>query len=150
MRKLMKGVAAVEFGILLIPLVILVFGITEYGRAIYSYNTLAKSVRDAARYLTSQTPGDAAEHAVAKCMAVFGNRDCEGSPLAPGLNTSMVQTCDQTLPCTGVSTSTSTGSGTINLVVVRIQDYPYDPIVDFVMPDSIKFGTISTSMRGQL
>ncbi|WP_153108956.1 TadE/TadG family type IV pilus assembly protein [Propionivibrio limicola] len=149
MRKLMKGVAAVEFGILLIPLVILVFGITEYGRAIYTYNTLTKSVRDAARYLTSQTPGDTNEHATAKCMAAFGNPDCSGSPLAPGLTTGMVQTCDRILTCGGVTTSLSTGSGTINLVVVRIQGYPYDSFVEFVMPD-ITFEAISTSMRGQL
>jgi Flp pilus assembly protein TadG len=149
MQKLAKGVAAVEFGILLIPLVILAFGITEYGRAIYTYNTLTKSVRDAARHLTSQTPGDAAEHAIAKCMAVYGNRDCEGSPLAPGLNVDMVDTCDRITSCTGVTTSLTTGSGTINLVVVRIHGYPYDSIVEFVMPD-ITFGNISTSMRGQL
>lgn len=59
MRKSVQG-GAVRLAILLIPLVILAFGIIEYGRAIYTYNALTKSVRDAARFLTSQTPGDSA------------------------------------------------------------------------------------------
>lgn len=52
--KTQRGVAAVEFGILLIPLVLLAFGITEYGRAMYQYNALGKSVRSAARYLSQE------------------------------------------------------------------------------------------------
>ncbi len=153
MRKFIKGAVAVEFGILLIPMVVLAFGIAEYGRAIYTYNTLAKSVRDAARYLTSQAPGDPTEHDKAKCMVVFGSYDC-GEPdeaLAPGLSVSMVQTCDRILKlkCDGVDTTLNTGSGTINLVVVRINGYAYDSVIEFVMQD-MKFGAISTSMRGQL
>ena len=148
-RWRIRGVAAVEFAFMLIPLVTLTFGITEFGRAIYSYNTLVKSVRDAARYLTSQTPGDTVEHAVAKCMAVHGNPDCTGSALAPGLTTAMVQTCDYVLTCAGVGTSVTTGSGTINLVVVRINGYPYNSLVEFVMQD-MTFNNIGVTMRAQL
>lgn len=146
MRSRMQGVAAVEFGILLIPLVTLAFGITEYGRAIYSYNTLTKSVRDAARYLTSHTPGDPSAHSDAQCMAAFGNVDCAGSPLAPGLTKAMVQTCDAVLTCPEVTTSVTTGSGTINLVAVRISGYPYDSVVEYVMPD-LTFNNIAVFMR---
>lgn len=149
LRSRIKGAVAVEFGILLIPLVTLAFGITEYGRAIYSYNTLAKSVRDAARYLTSHTPGDAVAHSDAQCMAAFGNPDCVGPALAPGLTKAMVQTCDAVLTCGGVTTSVTTGSGTINLVAVRIAGYPYNSVVEFVMPD-ITFNNISVLMRSQL
>lgn len=146
MRRRMRGAIAVELGIVMIPLVTLAFGITEYGRAIYSYNTLAKSVRDAARYLTSQTPGDPAAHAEAQCMAAFGNADCTAPPLAPGLTAAMVQTCDAVLTCPGVTTSITTGSGTINLVAVRITGYPYDSVVEFVMPD-MTFNNIAVYMR---
>lgn len=151
MRRWMKGVAAVEFGILLIPLVTLAFGVTEFGRAIYTYNTLLKSTRDAARYLTSQTPGDPNEHAVAKCMAVFGNPNCTAPALATGLTTSMIETCDRVIACNGVTTTlTPPGSGTVNLVVVRITGYQFDPIVTYVMQQSITFNNIAASMRGQL
>lgn len=146
MRRFMRGVAAVEFGILLIPLVMLAFGITEFGRAIYSYNTLTKAVRDAARYMTSKAQGDPAEHAIAKCMAVYGSPVCSGQVLAPGLNTSMVETCDAILPCDGVENTVLTGTGTISTVTVRISDYPYNSVVEYVMPD-VTFGTIAVTMR---
>jgi Flp pilus assembly protein TadG len=149
MRRYMRGVAAVELGILLIPLVMLAFGITEFGRAIYSYNTLTKTVRDAARYLTSKAPGDPAEHAIARCMAVHGSPDCSGPALAPGLTDAMVQTCDAILTCSGVTNSVLTGTGTINTVTVRVTGYPYDSFVEYVMPD-IAFNNIATTMRSQL
>lgn len=148
-HKGQRGVAAVELGFLLVPLVLLAFGITEYGRAIYTYNTLVKSVRDAARHLTSQTPGDANAHADAACMAAFGNPGCTAPALAPGLTTAMVQTCDAVRTCAGIDTATATGSGTINLVVVRITGYPFDSMVEFVMPD-IAFNNIAVTMRSQL
>lgn len=149
MRRYMRGVAAVEFGILLIPLVTLAFGITEFGRAIYSYNTLTKSVRNAARYMTSKAPGDPTEHAIAKCMAVYGSTVCSGPLLAPGLTTAMVRTCDAILTCPGVANTVLTGTGTINTVTVMISGYPYNSFVEYVMPD-ITFGDIAITMRSQL
>ncbi|WP_211166985.1 TadE/TadG family type IV pilus assembly protein [Aromatoleum evansii] len=158
MRRRMRGVAAVEFGILLIPLVMLAFGITEFGRAIYSYNTMAKSVRDAARYLTSKAPGDPLERDTAACMAVYGLPvpECIDwpdpppiPPLVTGLTPAMVQTCDAISPCIGVQSVILTGTGTINTVTVRITGYPYNSFVEYVMPDII-FGNIAVTMRSQL
>lgn len=140
MRKSMRGVAAVELAIVLVPLLLLGFGITEFGRAMYTYNTLTKSVRDAARYLTRQTPGDAVAHGVAKCLAVHGNESCTGAVLAPGLSTGLVQVAEGTV---------TTGTGTINTVTVAISGYPYNSVVEFVMPD-LTFGNISITMRSQL
>jgi len=69
-RSRQRGVAAVELGLLLTPLVVMIFGTTELGRAIYSYNTLDKTVRDAARHLSQHGPGDAAIATQARCLAV--------------------------------------------------------------------------------
>ncbi|MDT3670307.1 MAG: TadE/TadG family type IV pilus assembly protein [Aromatoleum sp.] len=150
MRRYMRGVAAVEFAILAIPLVTLAFGITEIGRAIYSYNTLVKSVRDAARFLTSQAPGDPTKHAMAKSMAVYGAPNCTGcAPLASGLTTGMIQTCDSALPCEGVTNTLPTGSGIIKTVTVRIVGYPYNSLVEFVVSD-MNFNNISITMRSHL
>ena len=86
-RRDQRGAAAVEFALLLIPLVVMVFGTTELGRAIYTYNTLDKTVRDAARHLSQHGPGDVAVQAEARCLAVYGNEACSGPALAPGLTT---------------------------------------------------------------
>jgi len=139
-----KGVAAVEMGIVLIPLVVLVFGITELGRAFYQYNTLAKGTRDAARFLSAQGPGDPNDVAIAQCMVVYGNGTCTGSPLVPGLATSQVSVCDST-NCPG-NLAQPTGSEVINLVTVSVVGYAFTSVVPFVVP-SLTFNDISTTMR---
>ena len=67
-RQGQRGVAAVEFALLLTPLVLMVFGTTELGRAIYTYNTLDKTVRDAARHLSQHGPGDPVIQTEARCL----------------------------------------------------------------------------------
>lgn len=48
-----SGVAAVEFAIVIIPLLLIVAGIIEFGRTFWYYDTLVKSTRDAARLLSN-------------------------------------------------------------------------------------------------
>lgn len=47
-----RGVVAIEFSLILIPILMLVTGIIEFGRGFWYYDALAKSTRDAARYLS--------------------------------------------------------------------------------------------------
>ena len=143
-----RGVAAVEFGLLLTPLLLLIFGTTELGRAIYSYNTLNKTVRDASRHLSQHGPGDLVIATEAKCLAVYGTTDCSGSPVTPGLTTGMVRICDALL-CPPTHANQLTGLGSINLVTVSIQNYAFDSVVEFVIPD-MTFNNISTTLRAQL
>lgn len=53
LRSPESGVAAVEFAILLIPLLLIVAGIIEFGRAFWYYDALVKSTRDGARFLSN-------------------------------------------------------------------------------------------------
>lgn len=144
-----QGVAAVEFAILLPVLLLIVFGITEFGRALYSYNTLLKSTRDAARYVMIQQPGGVAD-AEAQCLAVYGNMDCTGSPLAPGLTPAMVSVCDWQR-CPGTHQAQG-AAPVVNLVTVTISGYTFNSFVPFVTADlaSFDFAPISTTMKGNL
>lgn len=143
LRRKQQGVAAVELALVMIPLILMAFGITEFGRAIYQYNTLAKSVRDATRYLSQQGPGEGSD--TARCLAVHGNRTCTGSALAPGLTLSHIQIRDQVSnPPTHLNQPT--GSGAINLVTVAITGYQFTSLVPLVAPN-ITFGGISVTMR---
>lgn len=146
MKKYQKqrGVAAIELALLIFPLVLLAFGMSEYARAIYQYNTLTKATRDAARFLSSQSPGDPNDIATAKCLAVYGNRSCTLPALVPDLTMSMVSVCDST-NCADHQAQ-STGSGVINLVSVRIDGYAFTSLVPLRVPD-MTFGRISTTMR---
>ncbi|MDP1653416.1 MAG: TadE/TadG family type IV pilus assembly protein [Rhodocyclaceae bacterium] len=144
-----RGVAAVEFAILLPVLLLIVFGITEFGRALYSYNTLVKSVRDAARYAMIHQPGGGADPET-KCLAVYGNTGCTGTALAPGLTIAMVSVCDWQR-CPG--THQAQGSApVVNLVTVTISGYAFQSFVPFVTAglSSLPFAPISTTMKGNL
>jgi Flp pilus assembly protein TadG len=152
LRRCARGVAAVELAFLLVPLLLLTFGATEIGRAIYTYNTLDKTVRDAARYMSQHGSGDPSIEADAKCLAVYGNTGCTGNALAPGLSTSQVTVCDP-ITCAATHQGVSTGLGTINLVSVSIgagaNKYHYSSLVSLVFP-SLDFNAISVTMRAQL
>lgn len=155
-RNGQRGVAAVEFGILLVPLVLMLFGLTEYGRAIYQYNTLVKASRDAARYLSSVAPGNATnEWDKAKCIAIHGNSECTGPLLVANLDASMVAVCDRT-NCPDTHSSVKTTEGSVNLVTVTITRFEFVSLINFPVgglsvgaPD-ITFGDISNTMRQTL
>lgn len=155
-----NGAAAVEFAILLIPLLILGFGTFEYGRALYQYNALVKSVRSAARILSEHSPSDAAYTAhleEARCLSVFGTTNCaQGSQaLAAGLTKSNIKICDRVnwSDCTGTAQSdykdVPTGFGNINLVAVRVTGYRYSMLgLPFIANDhELDFGPIEAVMR---
>lgn len=151
--KHQRGVAAVEFAILIIPLTLMLFGLSEYGRAIYQYNTLVKATRDATRYLTTVAPGDGWTQA--RCLARHGNPTCTGPLLAPDLTDDKVLICDAT-NCSATHALVSTGSGAVNLVTVIITGYQFQSVINFPLgglsvgaPD-ITFGDISNTMRQAL
>lgn len=151
-RRKQAGVAAVEFAILLVPMLSILFGIAEFGRVMYQYNTIAKAARDAARVMSTQTPSDPDYPTLvnnATCLAVYGNQGCTGSPLLPGMTTAMVSLCDR-LSCAATHANVATGSGVINLVTVTIgtanNPYTFNSLAPFGVP-SFNFGPISVTMR---
>lgn len=131
-----SGVAAVELAILLVPLVLMIFGMAELGRAFYYYNGLVKSAREASRYLSMHTRGT--HEAQARCLAVHGNTNCSGAPLLHGLETQMVQI--------GYELAAPTGYGSIDMVTVRIEGFPFETLTS-VPADTITFGAIGSTMR---
>jgi Flp pilus assembly protein TadG len=150
LRSRQRGVALIELAISIGVLIMIAFGITEFGRAIYQYNTLAKAVRDAARFLAVRDPSSPAAIDDARCMAVHGNPSCSGPPLAPGLALGMVSVCHAMDPACAATHQAQGASPVINLVTVTIggpnAPYTFQSLVSFVVPD-IPFGAISVTMR---
>lgn len=138
-RRLHLGVAAVELAVTLVPLLILAFGVAEFGRAMFTYNALDKAARDAARYLTAPPPTALNPDQDAANLAVYGNVAATGPALAPGLAAGQVNISRQQ--------NVPTGSGTVNLVTVSINGYVYNSIVTYVAPATINFNNISVTMR---
>ena len=167
--KRTRGAAAVEFAIVLIPLITLAMGVAEFGRAIWQYEALTKSTRDAARYLSTYLPSDSAYPVgQAKCLVVYGSTSCpsgQATPLVSGLTTSMVIVCDavsstscqdSTDPAqfsnvptydTNNGAASGTQSGSINIVEVKIKGFSYTPIEPFFNLQTFNFNNILTVMR---
>jgi Flp pilus assembly protein TadG len=145
MKKMQRGVAIVEFALILPFLLLLSFLATEFGRAVWQYNTLTKSVRDAARYLSIQAPGNPVEMAKAQNLLVYGNLAGTGGPLALGLSAANVSNC-----CTWQLAGTNP---VINTVTVRISGYTFNSMFTTVL--GVPFGTftfsdITATMRSYL
>jgi hypothetical protein len=96
----------------------MVFGITEFGRAFYQYNTLAKAIRDGARYIIKQedlTKG----MGNAKNLVVYGNTTGTGTALLPKLVPANVEIDTAALP---------------DYITVKITGYQFQSLVPGVIP----------------
>jgi Flp pilus assembly protein TadG len=130
MKPTQRGTAIVEFALVLPLLLLLTMITTEFGRAIYQYNTIVKSLRDASRYLSLQTPNT--KIAEARNLLVFGNIAGTGPALVPGLSVSNVATPTWQL----------TGSNpVINTVKVTVTGYTFHSLFTTVF--GITFGDIT-------
>lgn len=148
-----KGVAAIELAFVLPLMLILAFGITELGRALYQYNGLVKATRGAVRYLAQQDLANAdlgLVHQKTQNIAVCGNENCSGLPsLVTGLSTSLVKVCDYaTSTCEPTHKSVETGQGTVDMASVAIEGFAFKSIVTLVIPD-MTFAPIKTTMASR-
>ena len=109
------GTQLAELAIVL-PVLLVLFGATaEFGRFFYTYNTLSKATRSAARYLTAS---NMATDADAQRLVVYGTMDDGGTPLLSGLSES------------NVDISREGPAGFPQTVKVSITGYTYHPIFD--------------------
>jgi len=140
MKARQRGTAIVEFALVLPFLLLLTMTTTEFGRAIYQYNTIVKSLRAATRYLSLQTPNTMTTEATN--LVVFGNIAGTGPALVPGLIVAQVST----------PTWQTTGSNpVINTVKITVTGYTFHSLFTSVFGvtfGDITYGDISASMRG--
>ena len=108
-----RGVTAVEFAIILPLLLMMIFGIIEFGRAYQARLTVTHAAREGVRVL-AVTENQAAAEAAALAAATGldpGSVTVTGTPCAAGLPAEMVVTYPVTIeiPGTGVHSFTLTG-----------------------------------------
>lgn len=142
MNSKQNGTAVIELALILPLLLLLTFITTEFGRAVYQYNTITKSVRDAARYLSVQTPDT--HVAQARNLLVYGTLEpgSGDAPLLPGLDLPEVEKA--------VSWQPAGTAPVINTVTVTIRGYSFRSLFGNVF--GITFGNfnyndISATMR---
>ena len=142
MSNRQHGVALVEFAFVLPLLLLLSLLATELGRAVYRYNTTAKVVRDAVRYLSVQTPGS--HIAEARNLIVYGNVAGSGPQLDAALGAANVP---------APTWQTAGSNPLINTVTIRVSGYQFRPIIANMFGArfaTIPFNDISATMRSPL
>ena len=114
-RTCEAGTQLAELAVVL-PMLLVLFGATaEFGRFFYTYNTLAKSTRAGARYLTASNK---ATDDMAKSLVVNGTMEDGVSPILTGLSTGNVNITREGPTCCPQT------------VTVEISGYQYEPIFD--------------------
>ena len=118
-----RGIALAELAIV-IPVFVLLFTATaEFGRYFYTYTTLAKAERVAARYLATAKVS-AFEDTKAKNLVVYGNTAGTGSPLLPGL------TADNVIITKRNGAGAVQTTGVPQTVTVEITGFAHQPLFD--------------------
>ena len=141
-----RGAALIELALIMPLLLLLTFITTDFGRAMYEYNAVVKSTRDAVRYLSVQTPGTHVTEA--RNLMVYGNTAGTGTPLVRGLSLANV-------PAGSCCTWQSVGANPlITTVTVRISSYTFHSLFPsvtglvFANPSgNLVFSDITATMR---
>ena len=82
-----RGASLVEFAIAVTVFLTAMFGVVEFGRALWTHNALTDAARRGARYATLHTP---AEIDNVKNVVVYGDPAGGSQPIVPNLSTTNV------------------------------------------------------------
>lgn len=145
------GVAAVEMGIVLALLVMLLMGIWNFGNAIYSYDVLAKAARSAVRYLSTVNDPDKRE-TEARSLVVCGQFGADPKTCPERVAGIRQVKVDVTLASgqgfSGTTTGGTAWAVTASLVTVTLSGYEFTFSIPFVPLGTITLGPISATMAG--
>lgn len=160
-RKNERGTSVAEFAMVALIFFILIFGIIEFGRLLYTHNALADATRRGARYAVLH-PGITDEHKTAvKNEVVYGPKatfDDDGNPtsapLISGLTTSMVDVTFEGEDLDGDPTTAPSSFGSnLGTATVKIVGYSFNlsiPVVGrpVLLPDYLT--TLSAESAGEI
>jgi Flp pilus assembly protein TadG len=125
-RRSQKGQSLVEMALVCLIFFFLLFGILEFGRALWTYNTIVQSTREAARWavVNVANAADSTDINRARNIVIYGYPDVSsGAPLVPGLDSATVTVVIQPLQ-TDVS-----GTAITEKISVSVSNYQFQFIV---------------------
>ena len=128
-----RGTTLVEFAIALTVFLTSMFGVIEFGRALWVHNALTDAARRGARYATLHNPADVAS---VKNVVVFGDAAGGTQPVVPNLTTDNV---------TVNYSNFAVNKGTVSVAITSYQ-------FQFVVPlfgTSITMPAYSTTLTGE-
>ena len=128
-----RGSTLVEFAIGVTVFATAMFGVIEFGRALWTHNALTDAARRGARYAVLHTSGDINQ---VKNVVVYGNPAGTGNPMLNNLSTANVNV---TYNSFGLNDGT---------VTVSITNYQFQFVVPLV-GTSITMPSYSTTLTGE-
>jgi Flp pilus assembly protein TadG len=87
-RENQRGATLVEFSIGITVFLTAMFGVLEFGRALWAHNALTDAARRGARYAALHTQ---ASEAQVKNVVIYGNEEGTGRPMLPNLSATNVE-----------------------------------------------------------
>jgi Flp pilus assembly protein TadG len=139
-----QGQALLEFAAVTLLLFTLVFGIIEFGRALWTWNTIAQATRAGARYAAVEIP--TSDDAQIKKVVVYNdpNASSSSTPVVPGLTEANVSV-------RYLKFGSSAAAGDVNtkrvadLIEVSVVGYQFTFLVSLFGP-SISLPPFTTSL----
>src|SRR5215831_9045155 len=114
-----KGQALVEFAMVALLLFTLVFGIIEFGRALWTWNTIAQATRAGARYGAVAIPTSDDGEVIKVVVYNDPNANSSSKPVVPGLTETNVRV--RYLTNNGSLAANKTTADLIEISVVNFQ-----------------------------
>lgn len=121
-----EGQNLVEFAFVTVLVLVLFFGITEFSRALWTWNSIAHATREGARYAVVEAP--TSDDASIKNYVVYHdpNATTSSTPVVPGLSTSNV-----TISYFKYDGSTVTDKIAADVIQVSVSGYTFGFLVPF-------------------
>ena len=99
-KRNQRGQTLVEFALVVMVFLVIVFGLLEFSRALWTWNTIVQATRAGARFAVVETP--TATDVEIKNYVAYLNTTGTGDPVLPGLTASNVTVSFQKIdPSTG-------------------------------------------------
>ncbi len=149
-HKWQAGLAAIEFALILPTLLVLGFGVFDFGRVLFQYDTLTKSTRDATRYLAAIVRPPAAAYAAdanyttADDSAVNKAKNLALCGTITACNTNNILV--KGLSASNITIDYPAAVGNITYVRIFVSNYSTSYLTN-VLGVSKNLGTISVTMR---
>ena len=141
-----RGQTLVEFALVVLMFLVVLFGIIEFSRALWTYNTIVQATRAGARFAVVELPSET-DHRV-KNFVVYHNDAGTGNPVAPGLSPSNVTVTYTKVLDTGTPevATTLTDKYHSAYVQVGITGYTFNFIVP-IFGSSITLPAFTTTLQ---
>ena len=138
----LKGQSLVEMALVCMIFFFLLFGILEFGRALYYYNTIVQNTRAAARWAVVNVldNSDTADITSTRNIVLYGSPTGSGSPTIPGMTAAMVN-----VSVAALELDTGTPPQPISRKIsVSVSGYPFQFLVP--LAPSITIPAFETSL----